>query len=147
MKGPIRGTLLGGDAKGPKFVLHVQNVCVIRLVPIMVLGCDPEECENGSLQERFQLLGKTNRCEGLIETVKGTSEESGLLTGGNEVPALLQERLQPGRNRLGGSLDHGEGSSPGVPMESLVHLPGLVQVRFRVPEATPVKPTDVGFSS
>jgi hypothetical protein len=107
---------------------------VVRLIPVVVLGSNPEEGKNGAVEKGLQGLGQANSRQRLVEAVEGAGEQAGLLTGGDEKAAFRQEPVQALSGGMGGCLDH-----PGCPatagfVEAFVDFRSLSPVCGGVPE-------------
>ena len=80
---------------------------MVDLVPVVVLGRVPEDGEHDDAELLLERLGEPGGGEGLVDGVEGSGEESRLLAGGDDCPALLDEALEPESGALGGGAEGG----------------------------------------
>ena len=71
--------IAGGD--GQRLHLRIEDVTRLDLVPVVVLGIDPEHRDGRDPVLGLYLFRKANRGEGLQQREERSAEEPGLLTG------------------------------------------------------------------
>ncbi len=83
-----------GHADAHQFILDVHQLCVVHLFPVVVLGSHGEQRHDRNAQPLFELLGEPERGERLVQGVQGADEQAGLLAGGHENAAALDDAVE-----------------------------------------------------
>ncbi len=84
-----------GDLDPAQAVLQVEQLDVVDLGPVVVLGRDGERGQDRELEPCLQLCCQVNGAERFVDGEQRAGEEAGLLAGGDEHPALVYDPLQP----------------------------------------------------
>jgi hypothetical protein len=88
-----------------------------RLHKVVIIACDPEHRNDGSLPLPFKYAGAGGRGERLVNRVERPGEQSGLLAGGDGHCSRLCQAVQRRRSWREG-VDGGGGQVPGESMLS-----------------------------
>ena len=98
------------ERKRPRRVRTVEDRRAPHLVPVVVIGGDPEQGDDGCSERPLEPGGERDGGEGLVEDVEGSEEEDGL------VPRR-DERSPPPEDGLEARADAGPGNAEGLGTE------------------------------